>query len=91
MAALAHRGGEPRNGEATDDSNYGGILGRSPAHTQRNKLGAVRIHLRHSPDGETGIRQHLELYYIKVNAPSLIMFNAPNRGRCACSRAARLC
>ena len=48
MAALAHSGGEPRNGEAADDSNDADILDRSPAHTQRYKLSAVRIHLQYS-------------------------------------------
>jgi len=41
MAALADGGGEPRNGETPDESNGGDIVGRSPAHTQRNKVSAV--------------------------------------------------
>ena len=47
MAALAHGGGESGNGEATDDTNYGDILWPLGGSQQRNKLGAVRIHLRH--------------------------------------------
>jgi hypothetical protein len=41
MVALTDCGGESRNGETTDESNGNDIVGRSPAHTQRNKVSAV--------------------------------------------------
>ena len=50
-AALARGGGDPRNGETTNEADYGDIVGRSTAHTQRKRVSAVRVHLRHSPMG----------------------------------------
>jgi hypothetical protein len=75
MAALTHGGGEPRNGKATGETNHSGSVGGSPAHTNRNKVSAVRVHLRHSPMGKLD-RQHAWLYTIKVTT-SLITNNAP--------------
>jgi hypothetical protein len=44
--SASHDGSEAGDGEATDDTDYGNILGRLTAHTLRKNSSAIRIHLR---------------------------------------------